>query len=155
MACRSLAVPGVTAWLYAPYQILVLSSGVWRSLLLIRVICDVTIWRHIHVYKPTLWRSLLIQHIYHSTRTFLTRCCRNSAFQPGFRGTSGFRDCLPGFPPKQAEIAWDEICNQIYTGPSPGFNSSGDHKPQRGHIFKYSIGCIQQPGPNIKWGHIF
>jgi len=30
--CRGLVMPGATAWLYAPYQILVLSSGVCRSL---------------------------------------------------------------------------------------------------------------------------
>ena len=34
VACRGLVIPGVTAWLYAPLQILVLNSGVWWSLLL-------------------------------------------------------------------------------------------------------------------------
>jgi len=36
---------------------------------------DVKLWRHIHVFKPTLWRSLLTQHVYYSTHTLLTRCC--------------------------------------------------------------------------------
>ena len=64
-----------TDWLYAPYQNLVLSSGVWWSLLPVRVVCDATTRRHIQVCKPTLWRSLFIQHAYFSTRTLLTRCC--------------------------------------------------------------------------------
>ena len=34
-----------------------------------------------------------------------------SVFQPRFRGTSGFREWLPGIPLKQTEIAWDEIRN--------------------------------------------
>jgi len=34
VACRGLLMPGATAWLNAPFQILVLSSGIWRSLLL-------------------------------------------------------------------------------------------------------------------------
>ena len=33
----------------------------------------------------------------------------NSVFQPGFHETSGFREWLPGVPPKQTEISWDEI----------------------------------------------
>ena len=66
---------GATAWLYAPYHSLVLSSGVWWSLLLDIHCLWVTVWRHIHVCKTTLWRSSLIQHVYHSTRTLLTRCC--------------------------------------------------------------------------------
>ena len=36
--------------------------------------CDFTIWRHIHVSKPTFWRSLLTQYAYSSTRTLLTLC---------------------------------------------------------------------------------
>jgi len=32
-----------------------------------------------------------------------------SVFQPGFRGTSGFRGCLPGVPLKQTEITLDEF----------------------------------------------
>ena len=48
-----------------PYQILVLGSGVWWSLLLdIRCLC-----RHIHVCKPTFWRSLMTQHAYYSTHS--------------------------------------------------------------------------------------
>jgi len=35
----------------------------------------------------------------------------NSVFQPAFRGTSGFREWLPGVPLKQTEFAWDEIRN--------------------------------------------
>ena len=34
VACRGLKMPGATAWLDAPYQVLVLSSGVWWSSLL-------------------------------------------------------------------------------------------------------------------------
>jgi len=42
VACRGLVVPGVTAWLDAPYQLLVLNSGVWYILLL-----DIScLWRH-------------------------------------------------------------------------------------------------------------
>jgi len=57
------------------YQILVLSSDVWWSLLLVIGCCDVTMRRHIHVCKPTFWRSLLTQLAYYFTRTLLTRCC--------------------------------------------------------------------------------
>jgi len=49
-----------------PHQILVLSSGVWWSLLLDIRCYNVTIWRHIHVCKPTFWRSLLT-HVYSRT----------------------------------------------------------------------------------------
>jgi len=42
MACRGLVMPRVISWLYAPYQILLLSSGVWWSLLL-DIRC---LWRH-------------------------------------------------------------------------------------------------------------
>jgi len=31
-------------------------------------VCDVTILRHIHVSKPTFWRSLLTQYAYYSAR---------------------------------------------------------------------------------------
>jgi len=34
-------------------------SGTWWSFVLVCAVCDVTIWRHIHVSKPTFWRSLL------------------------------------------------------------------------------------------------
>ena len=37
-------------------------------------VCDVTIWRHIHVCKTMFWWSLLTQHAYYSTRTLLTIC---------------------------------------------------------------------------------
>jgi len=33
------------------------------------------------------------------------RAPQGSVFQPGFR------EWLPGLPPKQTEIAWDEICD--------------------------------------------
>jgi len=36
-----------------------------------------------------------------------------SVFQPGFRGTSGFREWLPGVPLKRTEFSWDEIRNHI------------------------------------------
>ena len=39
----------------------------------IYTVCGVTIWRHIHVCKPTF---LLTQHAYYSTRTLFTRCCK-------------------------------------------------------------------------------
>jgi len=54
--------------------------GVFHSLsygghlYLLCAICDVKIWRHIHVSKPTLWRSLLTQYAYSSTRTLLILC---------------------------------------------------------------------------------
>jgi len=67
--------PGRLAWLYAPYQILVLNSGVrWSLLLNIR-----SLWRHnIATYsrfQASIWRGVLIQHAYYATRTLLTRCC--------------------------------------------------------------------------------
>jgi len=34
-------------------------SGIWWSFVFVWEVCDVTIWRHIHVFKPTFWRSLL------------------------------------------------------------------------------------------------
>jgi len=34
-------------------------------------ICDVTIWRLIHVSKPTFWRSLMTKCAYFSARTLL------------------------------------------------------------------------------------
>ena len=37
-------------------------------------VCDVTIWRHIHVSKLTFWRSLLIWYAYSSARTRLILC---------------------------------------------------------------------------------
>jgi len=63
VACRGLVMPGATAWLDAPCQILVLSSGVWWSLLLV-IRC---LWRHILICKPTFWRSLFTQHAYSGT----------------------------------------------------------------------------------------
>jgi len=48
-------------------------------------VCDVTIWRHIHVSKSTFWRSLLTQNAYSSTRSLLISChcteCKLSALQ--------------------------------------------------------------------------
>ena len=58
-----------------PYKILVLSSGVWWSLLPDVAVCDVTVYRYIHVCKPTFWRNLLTQYAYCSTRMLLTRFC--------------------------------------------------------------------------------
>ena len=75
MACRGLVMPGATSWLYTPYQILVLTSGVWWPLLWIYAVCDVAIRCHINACKPTFWRSLLTQHAYCSTYTLLTCCC--------------------------------------------------------------------------------
>jgi len=54
--------------------------------------------------------------------------------------------------------------SSLVAGPSPRFSSSGDQKPDGGAkkqkgstFFKYSIGCMQQPGGQ-KWkrgGHLF
>jgi len=38
-------------------------------LYLVCAVCDVTIWRHIHVSKPTFSRNFLTQHAYSSART--------------------------------------------------------------------------------------
>ena len=54
-----------------PYQILVLSRGVWWSLLL-DIRC---LWRHIHVCNPTFWPTLLTKHAYYFALTLLTHCC--------------------------------------------------------------------------------
>jgi len=43
-------------------------------LYLVCAVCDVTISRHIHVSKPTFWRSLLTHYAYSSTRTPLILC---------------------------------------------------------------------------------
>jgi len=64
VACRGPVMPGATAWLDAPYQILVLSSSVWWSLLL-----DIRFfWRYNMTsysrLQTTFWRSLLTQHAY-------------------------------------------------------------------------------------------
>jgi len=40
-------------------------------LYLVCAVCDVTIWRHTHVYNPTFSRNLLTQYAYSSTRTSL------------------------------------------------------------------------------------
>jgi len=40
-------------------------------LYLVCAVCDVTIWRHIHVSKPTFWRSLSTQYAYFSTCALL------------------------------------------------------------------------------------
>ena len=41
----------------------------------VRAVCGVTIWGHIHISKPTFWKSLLTQYAYYSTRTLLIRFC--------------------------------------------------------------------------------
>jgi len=43
-------------------------------LYLVCAVCDVTIWRHIYVSKPTFWRSLLTHYAYSSARTLLILC---------------------------------------------------------------------------------
>ena len=43
-------------------------------LYLVWAVCDVTISRHIHVSKPTFWRSLLTLYAYFSTSTPLIVC---------------------------------------------------------------------------------
>jgi len=75
VACKSLLMPRVTAWLDAPQPNSGIAMAYSDHCYWIYVVCDVTIWRHVHVCKPTLWRSLLTQHAYYSTRTLLTRCC--------------------------------------------------------------------------------
>jgi len=45
-----------------------------NNLYLVCAVCDVTIWRHIHVCKPTFWRSFLTWYAYSSTRTPLILC---------------------------------------------------------------------------------
>ena len=67
--------PGRLAGLYAPYQILVLNSGVWYPLLL-----DIrSLWRHNMTtysrFYASVWRNILTQHAYYATRTLFTRCC--------------------------------------------------------------------------------
>jgi len=54
VACRG---PGRLLDCMPPYQILILSSGVYA-------ICDVATWRHIHVCKPRFWRGLFIEHAF-------------------------------------------------------------------------------------------
>jgi len=46
-------------------------------------VCDVTIWRHTYVSKPTFWRSLLTQYAYSSTRNLLISyvIARNISYQ--------------------------------------------------------------------------
>jgi len=64
-----------TAWCYVLncleplryFQLKIYTYGIQY----IYTVCDVTIWHHIYVYKPTVWRNLLIQHAYYSTRTLL------------------------------------------------------------------------------------
>ena len=41
---------------------------------LVRVVRDVTTWRHNHVSKQTFWRSLLTQYAYSSARTLHILC---------------------------------------------------------------------------------
>jgi len=38
---------------------------------LVCAVCDVIIWRHIHVFKPTFSRSLLTQYTYSSSRILI------------------------------------------------------------------------------------
>jgi len=40
-------------------------------LYLVSTVCEITIWRHIYVLKPTFWRSLLTQYVYSSTCALL------------------------------------------------------------------------------------
>jgi len=59
VACRGLVMPWVTAWLYSPYQILVLCSGVWSSLLL-DMRC---LWRHNMTSNSGLQTNVLAKSI--------------------------------------------------------------------------------------------
>jgi len=72
VACRGLVTPGATAWLDAPVKFQYWAVAYGSHCYWIYAVCNVTIWRHIHVCKPTFWRT---QHAYYSTRTLLTRCC--------------------------------------------------------------------------------
>ena len=42
-------------------------------------------------------------------------------------------------------------CVKHYPGPSPGFCSRGAENRKWGTFFSYNIGCMQQPGANMKW----
>jgi len=44
------------------------------NLYLVCAVCDVTLWRHIHVSKPTFSRNLLTQYVYCFIRTRLILC---------------------------------------------------------------------------------
>jgi len=61
----------------APYQILVLSSGIGWLITVSGYTLFVTSQYHLmfNVCKPTFWRSLLTQHADYSTWTLLNRCC--------------------------------------------------------------------------------
>jgi len=50
------------------------SVGCGGNLYLVCAVCDFTIYRHIHVFKPMFWRSLLTQYAYSSTCTLLVLC---------------------------------------------------------------------------------
>jgi len=52
----------------------VLSVEYGGHLYLLFALCDVTIWCHIHLSKPTFWRSLLRYYAYSSTRTPFNLC---------------------------------------------------------------------------------
>ena len=45
------------------------SGSYGGHLYLVCAVCNVTIWRHFHVSKPTFWRSLFTWYVYFSTST--------------------------------------------------------------------------------------
>jgi len=52
-----------------------IGSGSYGGYLhLMCAVCDVTIWCHVHVFKPTFWRSLLTWYAYFSTSILLILC---------------------------------------------------------------------------------
>ena len=58
--------PGATAWLYAPYQILVLAVAYCGHCYCTFAVFNVIIWRHVYVSQPMFWRSLLMQSAHYS-----------------------------------------------------------------------------------------
>jgi len=74
--CRGMVMPGETAWLYLPYQIPVLSSGLlWSLLLDIRCLWyDITAWCFIFAnqrFCDVCWHNMHImtQHAYYTLHT--------------------------------------------------------------------------------------
>ena len=62
----------------------ILSVAHGGHLYLVRAVCHVTIWRHVHVSRPTFWRSLLTKYAYSSIHTsFRCMChCTKYNYQP-------------------------------------------------------------------------
>jgi len=80
------------------YKILVLSSGVWWSLLL-DIHC---LWRHNTTsysrLQTTFWRGLLPQYAYYSTHTLLNSCC---TIRGGLNGREASGNMVTARSPKR------------------------------------------------------